>query len=271
MTPNSWAATPSSEGLITLDCSPFQEFEGARWIELVDAIRTEVCCKEGACLVRSTPADNSGFVTTLADTLQSAIIPDRSSTAYKAPLVELVQARDIGIRSHSGALMYSTTNRHFPCHTDGAHLIVPFEVVILQCVKPDLMGGGLTLIAALDSLLPSLSERSIKVLGRSLFTFQFGLAPILTTTDKAASIRYNRAEIEHCASVSGAVLSAQSIAAMDALDESINLTMQTVALEAGDCLVLNNRAMLHGRTAFDRRAGRLLRRVRLGGDASSRR
>jgi alpha-ketoglutarate-dependent taurine dioxygenase len=58
-------------------------------------------------------------------------------------------------------------------------------------------------------------------------------------------------------------LTPAQLTAVDRLEEAVDRCAYDFALAPGDCLVVNNRTALHGRTSFGLDSGRVLLRMRV--------
>ncbi|WP_336215016.1 TauD/TfdA family dioxygenase [Nonomuraea sp. LPB2021202275-12-8] len=189
------------------------------------------------------------------------------STDVTAPdegnrLVHAVQARDEPIRDDHGFPILSTTNADFPCHTDDYFEANPSDLVILQCVHQASAGGD-SLAATVDDIIAHLDSATLDLLARPLFPSHFGLVPILQEHATEWRIRYNRVEIERSAQRLTVPVQLECVGALDRLDRAIEQVKTRIALTPGDCLILDNHRVVHGRTAFERGSKRLFRRVKV--------
>lgn len=152
-----------------------------------------------------------------------------------------------------------------PAHSDGSFESNPPELLLLQCVQPDLEGFGESRIVPVENLVTSLSAESLDLLRQPIYYFskreQSGTAeataPVLwSLPDGRDAIRYRRDEKYQIA--------ARTDDAMNALDELTALIIEhgdilPAPLGAGDILVLDNRRCLHSRTAL---SGKVIRELR---------
>lgn len=157
---------------------------------------------------------------------------------------------------HGGRPAYANTPHVFPCHTDCADFEQPPDVVLLLCEK-QAQAGGESYWIPLKDVLPQLTSAQIEQLSQPLFPFRTNLYPILAPW----GIRYNRLMIDLYWRLYQWG-TPELVALMNALDEVLAQHRQVFSLQVGDCLLLNNHHLLHGRGAFDENSDRLLKRVR---------
>ncbi|MBI4165258.1 MAG: TauD/TfdA family dioxygenase [Acidobacteria bacterium] len=171
---------------------------------------------------------------------------------------------DGGRADEHGFLVYSTTGRAFPCHTDLYRDRHPADLLLMKCVRAD-RGGGRTIIYKLRDLLASLSPREISVLRRPSFPTEFGKIQLLSADSHGYSIRYNRREIDFFARLRREPLSARQSEVLNKIDLLLanGKERQEFLLQPGQCIVINNKTVLHGRTRLSKGTKRLLKRIRL--------
>lgn len=135
--------------------------------------------------------------------------------------------------------------------------------IILHCVR-QAQEGGQSVLAPLGELLAKLSPGTVTRLQRADFPSRAGLAAVLMTSGGGSlSIRYKRTEIERCSRHLDLALTAEQRAALDQLDDAIERSRHHLKLMPNECMVIDNRTVLHGRTAFPSQSLRLLRRVKV--------
>lgn len=143
-------------------------------------------------------------------------------------------------------------------HTDRAMSPGPPRLLGLLCIRPGHLGGESVLVsghAVHNRLLTSRPE----VLPALYRDFHFGTEPdiertypVFRSSGGRIHVHYNRYWITRSHQERGDPLSTAQVAALDAFDEAIadpRMAMH-MRLERGDLLLLDNRAILHGRTSF---------------------
>jgi alpha-ketoglutarate-dependent taurine dioxygenase len=167
-----------------------------------------------------------------------------------------------GVEDDSGLLIFSTTDRVFDCHTDGYHNRDPIDLVLMLCVRAD-ASGGVTTLAHVDDLLDALNAAERTLLADPVFPTLNGRTSVLKEARSGATMRLNLAEIERFIRDDDPVFTlAHFVAArrLDALARG-DCRCASFALGPGDCLILDNRRVLHGRSALSAGSTRLLKRV----------
>jgi len=169
-----------------------------------------------------------------------------------------------GVRDSRGIVLYSTTHSAFPSHTDGSGKPNPFDVVLLYCVRQDAQGGELTLIT-LDDLMKILDVESIETLRTKAFPVPYGLASIISGHGEEMWIRYNAEELLFYCRRRAIKLSENQEEALRNLAEALSILENNgrVTMSPGQCLLIDNKRALHGRTSFPANGKRLLKRLRL--------
>lgn len=158
-------------------------------------------------------------------------------------------------------------------HTDRARFPGPPRLLGMLCIRPARHGGESVLVsghAVHNTLLGSRPE-VLPVLYRE---FHFGsepglerIYPVFRRSAGRLHMQYNRSWITRGQREHGAPLSTAQVAALDAFDEVLadpRMALR-VRLRRGDLLLMDNMAILHGRTSFvdppAPHAGRCLARV----------
>ncbi len=183
------------------------------------------------------------------------------------------------VTPREGGTDLSSTAEQFPLHTDSTFLTHPHPHIALGCVTaPPAGGGGRSCVVSADVLARALADRhgpdAVAALREPAFPFilrdpgeepRVALLPVLGSDDDGrTTIRYRADAVEMAARADGHELGERhrsAFAALTALtaDESLQ---RTFALAPGDVLLVDNRRMLHGRSAIQEGAQRLLRRVK---------
>lgn len=171
--------------------------------------------------------------------------------------IHRVEARETPLQDSVGNPILSTTHGHFACHTDEFFSPHPADVVMQFCVQAAQDGGGRSVVAFVRDIVARLDEGQIDVLSAATFPVRFGHTALLAAHDGGWHLRYNRDELPRRS------LTPAQCAALDALEDAIDRCAYDFALAPGDCLVLDNRTALHGRTRFGLHSGRVLLRMRV--------
>ena len=201
------------------------------------------------------------FVATLGipfSTMSLGSCDDADSLEFK--LESLIQSD--GEVTKSKGLVVNCPNR-FPLHTDSANLLYPHDGMLMYCDTDDPLGGDSILIAV-NSLLEELTTQDIEMLKQSLFPFRCGLMPLLTEEEGRWAIRYDRFKIEE----NRQSLSKEQYESVNSLLERLDAALNKISinhllkLQSGDLIIIDNRRVLHGRTALPSNSSRLLKRIR---------
>lgn len=224
----------------------------------------------GYAVVRGVALDGDNrALRALAATL-GATSGSGAGTAQNQPNVEAegisrVEAMDLPRRDPAGREILSTTAGIFPPHTDDTFVARPARYVLMHCWKADAAGGGVSQLAHVSDILPLLAPRSRAHLREAVFASPFGPAPVLwdDTASATPCIRFNHRDFASFGERYGPVLAADQVRVLDEVLKAARACAIEVRLAAGDCLVVDNHRMLHGRTAFDAGSGRLLKRLRV--------
>jgi gamma-butyrobetaine dioxygenase len=135
----------------------------------------------------------------------------------------------------------------------------------MHCWTSDAAGGGVSLLAHARDILARLAPTSARALREPTFPSPFGPAPVLW--DEAGGsqpcIRFNHRDFASFGERYGPLLTAGQARVLDEVLAAAQDCTLHVRLEPGDCLVVDNHRVLHGRTAFDPASGRLLKRLRV--------
>lgn len=238
------------------------------WERLAGDIRYCLDQTHGWAILEHFPLNNLTF-TQLA--LMLGLPADRSQDPALAQRVEnefihLVAAfSERGIALDESRNLYSTSAQAFSLHTDGSALRVPHDAVLLCCFKNDKPNYGITLLITLDQILKRLSAQDIELLQDPVFPFFYGVGPILTFENDNYHIQYNPERFPIFQEKHQVRLSLRHTRAVNALNDILALpeAMCRFSLHPGQCLILNNRNVLHGRTALSKSSKRLLKRIRL--------
>jgi len=187
-----------------------------------------------------------------------------------------------GVQDTRGTVVLSSTDQGMDLHTDGYSTAAPPNHVILVCVHPG--QGGRFVVKRVDEVVSELPTWARNLLMEPVYPVQDGVAPILTmsTWEGATySARINLRDMWwYCrqTSLSGGITTSH-LRALRSLEGVVRDSEPSWAVQfrRGDVLVIDNSAVLHGRSALAPGAtDRLLYRVwvsapvsvRCGGDAN---
>jgi alpha-ketoglutarate-dependent taurine dioxygenase len=184
--------------------------------------------------------------------------PNLGDPAREGEAVGIVRSFAKPIADRSGKTMLSTMAADHHLHTDESFYATPSRYVLLHCWRPDPAGGGISLIATAEDALARLTPEERRNCARFRYSWRGVVSPILAAMPDNAPprLRFNIREAD-CLE--------DPRAAGDALAQRFACAAAEAALELpmaeGDCLLLDNWRVLHGRTAFAPDSPRLLKRV----------
>lgn len=184
--------------------------------------------------------------------------PNLRDPTREGEAVGVIKSLPRPIADMSGKTMLSTMATDHHMHTDEAFYATPSRYVLLHCWRPDPAGGGVTLLAPAGDVLARLTPAERADCARLRYRWRGVESPILAAMPDGAMlrVRFNVREAD-CLE--------RPREAGDALAERFAHTAEeaatALAMEPGDCLVLDNWRVLHGRTAFAPDSPRLLKRV----------
>ena len=187
--------------------------------------------------------------------------------------VRLYDVRDTGQSVSQGA-RFSVTNYESTFHTDASFEDDFVDYVGLLCLQTAKTGGLSQLVSGYSAAaeLALANPEAIEVLMRPFHVDRRGgvrsgespttQRPVLTRTGPEIVYRYLRTWIEAGHDKVGIPLSHNQVGALDALDQILarrDLRVEFM-LRPGDMLWINNRWILHNRTAFEDHADSARRR-----------
>lgn len=209
---------------------------------------------EGAVLVRDAPVADDEALLALCRTFG---VPTREGNG--PPPGALV--RDLVWRPEDGA------QPPLRLHTDSVFTAEPNALMALACLTPAAAGAGTSLLVHVDDVLDGLSEADAEVLASRPVLFvkerdgvvqQTWSGPVLGDGPRGRTIRFHR---EHAVASDDDELARALVRLVEVIDEVARPASR--ALAANDVLVLDNRRVLHARTAVSGSETRALRRVKM--------
>ena len=219
----------------------------------------------GLMLVKNVPYQNNSAVLELAKTLGKLLVPPGALRNYK---IEdgFVYRVEPGCQPGCGPI--SQTSSEFEFHTDGFCLTEAPDIVLMLAIQPS-QSGGETQFVHINEVLPDLSSQDIAWLFEHKYSFPPAIKrSILTGNEESPLVAFNPYD------VAGMNMNDRSVAQSVFIDEQLKLSpnvykfyravktspaMQSFRYATGDCLVIDNRKILHARLPFD--GTRLLKRV----------
>jgi alpha-ketoglutarate-dependent taurine dioxygenase len=181
--------------------------------------------------------------------------------------INRVEAMDLPRIDPGGRTVLSTSADDFPLHTDDTFARSPVRSVLMHCWQADAAGGGVSRVAHVADILAGLAPATVERLRLPDFPSPFGPAPVLFEPEAGdhagPCIRFNHRDFVSYGERYGPALAPDQLAALDQVLAAANACVREMMLSREDCLVVDNRRVLHGRSAFSPRSGRLLKRLRV--------
>tara|TARA_B110000914_G_scaffold218967_1_gene226958 strand:+ start:1085 stop:1756 length:672 start_codon:yes stop_codon:yes gene_type:complete len=176
----------------------------------------------------------------------------------------IIMENDVLIERNSPALV--TSAEGLPPHTDH-HLS---HYILWHCLVPDSQGGysimvdGLRIFRSMPSNIQELL-RSIHLKEHSVFKGDVGYHPLIYETPIGDRIYYSVLFEPTAFWLAGEILTKEQKEAFDTFNEAVRVakTMR-IKLKPGECLVVDNRRILHGRSPLQYNSNRLLKRYWIG-------
>ena len=177
--------------------------------------------------------------------------------------IDDVKSRKKKITKKNGLLLSSASNDTILLHTDCSYLKKYVDYMILFCIEPAENGGESTILS-INKLISELSKKTVHTLCNSDFPFRFGFSPVLHLNKNIYHIRFHYGEIITSAKQINFEFSTDQLDALNELRDKLLSSKYILRrkLLKNECLILNNKYTLHGRTSFKGNK-RLLRRVRI--------
>ncbi len=250
-----------------LNAAKFRDSNEWKWNDFVAEVRAGITSRHRSVLIHNFSAGESNeLLINLATSLGRPFTQcGLAGLPLEDEMVFRVERCGEGIPDSRDVILYSTTHLGFPSHTDGSGKPNPYDVVLLYCVRQDTAGGESMLIT-LDELLQYLKPESITTLRRKVFPVPFGTAPIISGEVSDLRIRYNAEELSFYARLHRFEFTEnqrRALADLAAAISVLEVKQPKVRISPGQCLVIDNKRALHGRTAFSQDSNRLLKRVRV--------
>lgn len=236
------------------------------------AVKRELA-QGGAVLVAGMPTnDDNAALTHLAlslgvpTTTPVARADKGGEQVVESGFVHRVQALKVPLQSTFGSAVISTSKDAFDCHTDEYFMDRPADIVMMHCVVADAEGGA-TLLARAKDVVGRLDESAQRALASPLFPHPNGPKRILGGSREDPELQFNPHEIYGFYRYTEQTAPDLVVQALTCLERAMEQAAIEFHLMPQDCLVLDNKRVLHGRRAFDPASRRLLKRVRIRVDA----
>lgn len=166
-----------------------------------------------------------------------------------------------GLRDQHGNTILSTTSQEFSLHTDAYNQRIPPTYVLLLR-SDDTNDETSSYISDAHYAITELPADVIAVLRSAIFPSALGPTPIVEQDGGAPVVRFNPEEIARWAGhEDNSPVSPEGSAAITALQASLIGCRETTVIFPGDCLIIDNHRVCHGRGTMSSSSGRVLKRV----------
>jgi alpha-ketoglutarate-dependent taurine dioxygenase len=215
-------------------------------------------------------ADNASLLALGQRFGKTSMLGNRSGAKhFENDGVNRVENADTPMRDGVGNPALSSTADEFPLHTDDSFAPAPARFVLMHCWQADASGGGQSWVAHVDAVLAIAPPDLIERLASSPYTTPYGSALVLQRdAQNAWRLRFNLRDMIGFAKLRFQVISEQKRKDLTAFGELAMQCVKRISLERGDCIVVDNHRVLHGRSSFDAKSGRLIKRLRIQDSAS---
>ena len=176
---------PSARGLLLLApmtrirCTVGPDSANA-WKEFVQRVRRAADSDAGFVIIDGFPASEDGYLLSALGRSLGAISRTDARLLGPKGTYSIAARKNGGLRDENGLLIYSTTRREFPCHTDPYRNRRPADLLVMQSIRRDERGGGRTILFKLRDLLARLTAREIAVLIKRDFPTSFGKTAVIS-------------------------------------------------------------------------------------------
>jgi len=163
-----------------------------------------------------------------------------------------------GLVDRDGHVIRSSTHLRFPLHTDGYNLADPPRLVFLLCAREG-STRALSYISDAWGVIESLSPDVVSRLAEPSFPSRRGPVSILSRTARGSfRVRFNEEEMERAG---GPLWSEARRATAREFGRALRASRGELTIRSGDCLVLDNYRVCHGRAPLPAESVRVLKRV----------
>jgi alpha-ketoglutarate-dependent taurine dioxygenase len=167
-----------------------------------------------------------------------------------------------GLTDQHGNTIVSTTAHSFELHTDGYNRPEPPRFVFLLRTDGG-VGGPASFVSRSDQAIARLNASTRDALTRAEYPSAAGPIPLLDVPAPSLHrLRFNGTEIEQWSGRGpNPDLGDQQRETLHALAHELRSVRATFTIAPGDCLVLDNWRVCHGRASMSRSSKRVLSRV----------
>lgn len=167
-----------------------------------------------------------------------------------------------GTQDRHGHVILSTTAREFALHTDGYNLPRPPRYVLLLRTDTG-VDDTISWISDARRAFALLSRSTLKQLERAIFPSAIGPLPVIGRDASAPQLRFNSEEMRRWRERAARGTASQRLAdhVTDALHVALESVRESFTIRPGDCLILDNWRVCHGRAAMASDSTRVLKRT----------
>jgi hypothetical protein len=235
---------------VYLNYHDFDDLPGAAKV-----IKNILVTGSGACIVTNFPvSENNAPLVSFSEMLGELVHEVRNlegKSVYKVEVNEKLETPT-----------YANTPLEFLCHTDCTEFDNPPDTVLLLCEK-QAKSGGESYLVWVEDLVEKLTMEDIMILGSRQFPFGNKLHPILEYAGQKPVIRYNRVPLDSIIKFYNFSFPEETSNTLDKIDAIMSEIKFSFRLKENECLIINNKTLLHGRGGFGKKSRRLMKRVRL--------
>lgn len=243
---------------------PTIDFNSYKLKELTN-ITKEQLHNEGLLIIKNFPNNNriiTDFSYYFGEPSLSGIKKNNTDEVVESEFIRRIELTDQPIKNSIGKRVLSSTSDFFALHTDEYYELNPSKYLILLCVIPDKYKGGKTIISDIREVVKKLPHETIIYLQKNIFPHPAKEISILSSEMKKFYIRYNRYAIESALATTHKNIKIKH-EHLNTFDHQLTKCSKSILLSKEDCLILDNKRILHGRTSFFKNSKRFLKRIRI--------
>jgi alpha-ketoglutarate-dependent taurine dioxygenase len=219
--------------------------------------------QDGAAYVRGVGASDATLLE-VAGGLGEIIAPGvgMPSGAHDGRIYTVEVRNDgTGLRDQHGNTILSTTSHEFSLHTDAYNQRVP-PTYILLLRSDDTDDETPSYLSNAHYAIADLPADTVAVLRRPLFPSALGQTAIVEQGGSRTVVRFNAEEIARWdGRGDNLLIPSEGHAAITAFQTSLTARQETAVLSPGDCLIIDNHRVCHGRGKMLPTSRRVLKRV----------
>jgi alpha-ketoglutarate-dependent taurine dioxygenase len=209
----------------------------------------------GSCILKNVPvSEDNSFLQLMANYLGESVHEARNIDGKAVYIVEVNENLEVPT--------YANTPYKFLCHTDCTEFDNPPDTVMLLCEKQAKKGGE-SFLVSVEDIINRLNMEDIMILSARQFPFGNKLYPILGYHYDQPVMRYNRVSLDSFRKFYNFKFAEETLNVIDKMDAIMDEIKISFKLKAHECLIINNKTLLHGRGEFPAKSPRRMKRLRL--------